>query len=69
MKFTELLREIQSAYPEQPRVFHVIATRYYLGAESLETLKACALRRPVSGDFSLPPLLSAQAVQAIIDNR
>jgi len=69
MTFTQLLCAIQSTYPEQPRSFHVIATRYYLGAETLESLRSLATARPVNNNYSLPPLLSEQAVQSIIDNR
>jgi len=34
MKFTELWKALREAYPEQPRAFHVIAARYYLGVET-----------------------------------
>lgn len=72
MKFTELLPEIQATYPEQSRRFHVLATRYYLGAESVESLRALTkyqLLESAIGDFEFKPLLSEEAAQAIIDNR
>jgi hypothetical protein len=69
MKFTELLKEIAATYPEQPRSFHVLATRFYIGAETLESLKSMAEPLPATNYFQIPPILSHAQVQAIIDNR
>ncbi len=54
MTFTELLTEITTSYPEQPRRYHVLAVRYYRGKETRETLAR---------------YLSSQQVDAIINNR
>jgi hypothetical protein len=56
MKFSELLQEIREAYPEQPRAFHVLATRYYLGIEPIREIRK-------------HPALTEEQKQAIIDNR
>jgi len=55
MTFSQLLNEIADTYRDESRAFHVLATRYYIGAESRESLKR-------------GPLTSAQ-VAAIIKNR
>jgi len=60
MKFTELLPQIQATYPEQPRSFHVLATRFYLGAETVETLQSEVMARRY---------LTLRQFQAIVRNR
>ncbi len=37
--FTEFLTHIRAAYREQPRRFHVLAVRFYLGLETEESLR------------------------------
>lgn len=69
MRFTELLPEIQAAYPERDRRFHVIATRFYLGAESLETLRSLALWQPTYRSQMMLPILTDEEVETIINNR
>jgi len=54
MTFTTLLNEIRQTYYTEPRRFHVLATRYYLGVETKE---------------SLSRYLSDEAVTAIVQNR
>ncbi len=61
MRFLELLPSIQAGYPEQPRAFHVLATRYYIGADTLNDLKRQAVGRHAS--------LTDKQVAEIIRNR
>lgn len=63
LTFTQLLHEIEATYPEQPRKFHVIATRYYLGAETHESLKA------LGPDGFYRPYLTTKQINAIKANR
>lgn len=58
MTFLELLKQIQATYPEQPRAFHVMATRFYLGSESIESLQQL-----IGG------VLTEEQVETIIRNR
>lgn len=70
MTFTALLREIKATYPEQPNAFHVLATRFYLGAETVETLRLQAAdARPVTSHYSMGRTLTNKQVAAIINNR
>ena len=70
MRFTELLREIKATYPEQPRAFHVLATRYYLGAETNESLRLQAAdERPVYKYHTMDRTLTNRQVSEIIANR
>lgn len=62
MRFAELLTEIKATYPEQPRKFHVLATRFYLGVDSLAELKS-------TQDARGAPVLSTEQVETIIRNR
>ncbi len=64
MRFTELLAEIQATYPEQPRKFHVIATRYYLNVISPDEL-----RQKAHPDFRGRTTLTYEQVETIIRNR
>jgi hypothetical protein len=64
MKFTQLLPHIQATYPEQPRKFHVLATRYYIGAETTETLRMMS----TTGEWRRRVLTEKQ-VDEIIRNR
>lgn len=54
MTFTKLLAEITATYQKESRRFHVLATRYYLGKETRD---------------SLTPYLNYQQINAIINNR
>ena len=70
LTFSQLLKEIAATYREQPRKFHVLATRYYLGAETRETLKLQAAdSRPVSGSYEMGRTLTNRQVAEIINNR
>lgn len=48
-RFTELVKQLESEYPEQDRRFHVLAARYLLGADTKETLER--LSRWQDGDY------------------
>jgi hypothetical protein len=61
MKFTQLVQVLQSTYPEQPRRFHVLAARYYLGADTRDDLDRLTEGRRA-------PLTVAQ-VNEIVTNR
>lgn len=65
LTFTQLLPEIEATYREQNRAFHVLATRYYLGAETRETLELQA--RHVH-NYS-HPMLTQKQVDEIVMNR
>lgn len=70
MRFTELLTEIKATYPTEPRKFHVLATRFYLGVDSLAELKS--MQDPVEYGFEFQqgtPILSPTQVETIIRNR
>ena len=74
MRFTELLREITATYREQPRAFHVLATRFYLGAETVQSLREHATTtRPVMDKYgetyTMAATLTKPQVAAIIANR
>ncbi len=70
MRFTELLPEIAATYPEQPRQFHVLATRFYIGAETVESLRLQAAdSRPVHKHHALGRTLTNRQVAEIIANR
>ena len=70
MRFTELLAEIAAVYPDQPRKFHVLATRFYIGAETVETLKLQAAdQRPTYRYHTLGRTLTNKQVSEIIANR
>lgn len=63
LTFTQLLKEIAATYPEQPRKFHVIATRYYLGAETRETLQMLSPKNPIR------TVLTCKQINTIVNNR
>lgn len=69
MRFTELLQEIRATYPAEPRKFHVLAARFYLGVDSIAELKST--QDPIEYGLSHQgtPLLSAEQVKTIIRNR
>lgn len=55
-------------YPTEPRKFHVLATRFYLGVDSLGELKS--MQDPVEyGRHQGTPILSTTQVETIIRNR
>jgi hypothetical protein len=43
-----------------------LACRYYAGIDSLDDLRRCARRVPISGDFTLAPTLTVEQVETII---
>ena len=70
MKFTELLPEIQATHPEWPRRVQVIATRYYIGAETIDDLNERSEWRTRetpqhSNSFRWPTLTEAEAKDII----
>lgn len=72
MTFTTLLAEIRATYPEQGRRFHVLATRYYLGAEGNAATFRARTTTPIDVDgrgFRLRPYLTTKQTSAIIENR
>jgi hypothetical protein len=71
MTFSTLLAEIRATYPEQPRKFHVLATRFYLGAEgNAATFRARMVTPiPIVRGYDLRPYLTTKQTSAIIDNR
>lgn len=69
MRFTELLPHIQDTYPGRTRRFHIIATRYYVGAESLEDLRSHLYDQPVYKHKLAPALLSFEEYKTIILGR
>ena len=77
LTFSVLVRELGAVYREQPRAFHVIAARYYLGVETHDEL--CGRAKPTwrsptgfapatMATCTEPELTEAQ-VQDIINNR
>lgn len=78
LTFSSLVRELAAVYREQPRAFHVIAARFYLGAETIEELRKRSERHIAitdgpktgySGNAYIRPELTEAQVQAIINNR
>ena len=71
MTFTELLAEITATYPEQPRRFHVLATRYYIGAEGGAAVFRARMTsdQPIARGYEGPPYLTTKQTNAIIENR
>jgi len=72
--FSEMVRQMAECYREQPRKFHVIAARYYLGAMTADEVRIMATDRPCIDSASRYPvthraeLTEAQANE-IITNR
>ena len=78
LTFSVLVRELRAVYREQPRAFHVIAARYYLGFESGDELRQRSKRHIAItdgprtghyGDIHVAAELTEAQVQAIINNR
>lgn len=69
MKFTELLAHISSVYKDRSRKFQVLATRFYLGAETQEDLERQAKPIPIHGDYMANPIITYGEVMEIIRNR
>ena len=69
MTYTQLLAEINATWPEQPRHVRVLATRYYLGAESRADLERLTKPMPCNRDFCLPPVLTRAQVDNIVSSR
>ncbi len=61
MTFTQLLAQIIATYREQPRRFHVLATRYYRGRETRATLAAYLNREQVDEIVNNNPSLCSRA--------
>ena len=64
LTFTQLLAQIKATYRTETNAFHVLATRYYLGAETNETL-----RNQASDMLHSHKLLTHAEVDEIIANR
>jgi hypothetical protein len=69
MTFTQLLAELDATWREQPRHVRVLATRYYLGAETREDLERLTHPMPCHRDFCLDPVLTRQQVDFIVASR
>ena len=69
LTFTILLREIKATYQTERHTFHVMATRYYLGAETRASLWASSRPGISSPGRTLPPVLTPTEVEIIIRNR
>jgi hypothetical protein len=69
LTFTALKAQLDATWREQPHKVRVAATRYYLGAETLESLRALARPKHCSGDYMLPPVLTESQVEHIIQLR
>lgn len=66
LTFSQLLRETADSYREQPRVFHVLACRYWLGKESLGELESHTQVREVAPRSHMKPELTIEQVKIII---
>jgi len=66
MTFSEQLTETTFRFREQPRVFHVLATRYWRGVESLDELQSRTQVRPVTSRHVMSPELSNRQLDLII---
>jgi hypothetical protein len=66
MTFTELLREIKQVYAVNSQRFQVLAVRYWLGIDSLASLRGRAAR--IDG-VTITDRLSQEDVDLIILNR
>jgi hypothetical protein len=65
MRFTELLKQINETYPEFSKRFRVLAVRYWLGIDSIESLKG----RCANSECVLTDRLTHAEVSLIIRNR
>lgn len=64
--FLQMLNRLRADWPEQRRAVHVLAARYYIGADTREDLERQG--RPLVGWSGKSPLTSAE-VSAIIEAR
>lgn len=69
LTFTEILAELDAIWREQPRHVRVLATRYYLGAETRADLERLTMPMPCNRDFCLDPVLTSREVEMIISSR
>ena len=69
LNYCEIKKNIDATWYEQPARVRVLAARYYVGAESLESLRSLTAPRHVVGSHTLPPLLTEAQAQHIIDCR
>jgi hypothetical protein len=69
LTYTEMMSHLEQTWREQPRTVRAIAARYYIGAESMESLRAMATERPCTSRFNLPPVLTERQVEFIITMR
>lgn len=69
VKFSDLFPALVAVAPQEPRAYHYVAARFYLGVDSLAELQAYAQPRPVCRGVELPPVLSPLQVDSIIRNR
>ena len=69
MKFSELLTEIRATYRDHSPAFHVLATRYYIGADSLADLRRHANPSIITTNCELAPAITQAEVDMIITNR
>ncbi len=73
--FSELRRQLQATWPEQPERVRVLAARFYLGVETVDDLQFHTERHECySGSYAgrevyLGPLLSLQEARMIVSRR
>lgn len=73
MRFTELHREIKATYRHSSPAFHALATRFYLGVETVASLRQLASEQPCyerhGNTVAQAPILSTEEVEEIVANR
>lgn len=69
LTFTQLLAELTEAWPGTPRHLLVLATRFYLGADTKADLERMARPMPCTRNFDLDPVLTDREVEMIVTSR
>lgn len=66
MRYTEMLRHLDHAWGDMPRRVRVIATRYYLGVDTIDDLQAMTEPQPGYRGRAVPPLLTREEADFIV---
>lgn len=69
LTYTEMLSQLNQTWREQPHAVRAIAARYYIGAESIESLRALAQERPCHKHATVRPTITERQVEFIINMR
>lgn len=66
MTYTQILSALNATWREQPKKVRAIAARYYIGAETIESLKSLAMPQHCVEGHTLSPILTEDQVRHIV---